>query len=758
MPCALLITVRFYDGRYHGRLSDGRPEWPPSPARVFQALVAGSARGTTIHGDDRRALEWLEDRPPPLIAVPPSREGQFFRHFMPNNDLDTKGGDPARIAEVRTATKTFHPRIFHPAVPFLYLWQFDHGEEHAMRIGNIAKRLYQLGRGIDMAWAVAEVFDAAEAEARLEAHPGAVYRPCQTGGGVPLACPVEGSLRSLIERHARMGSRLRDILLPAPTGKDPTRKKFGGQAFSQPPKPRFAQAPYDSPPERRLFDLRDLSMRTGFHAWPLRESVRLTTKVRDQAATRLREEYEKVGRHDRAACVARVFIGRDATEADKRARIRITPLPSIGVHHADLSIRRILVEIPPDCPLPGADLAWTFAGLGLVDEIDPETGEVGQDVRLVAADDRRMLRHYGIETREPARLWRTVTPVALPCRRAGASLDRTDTRKRPKDPHERLAEEDRAISELCDALRHAGIETPVESARVQREPFRARGDRAEDFAPGSRFARHRLWHVEIAFATPREGPVVIGDGRYLGLGLMAPVKDAWRDRAVFSLPLEPAVAVGDAPDLLRAVRHALMALSHDSEGRVPRLFSGHEPGGAPAGSGGHEHVFLAADDTDGDGRIDRFMVVAPWVCDRSGRARRDGPLFDRVVSDLREVRAGRLGVLALGRPSALVTGDPLVGPARTWESRTPYHPTRHAGRGKDPAPAVVADVITECERRYLPRPEVELCGLVVGPNGGRPTARLRLRFGTAVEGPLILGRDSHRGGGLFATVDADASA
>jgi hypothetical protein len=34
MPGALLVTVRFHDGRYHGS-----GDWPPSPARLFQAAV-----------------------------------------------------------------------------------------------------------------------------------------------------------------------------------------------------------------------------------------------------------------------------------------------------------------------------------------------------------------------------------------------------------------------------------------------------------------------------------------------------------------------------------------------------------------------------------------------------------------------------------------------------------------------------------------------------------------------------------------------
>lgn len=62
MPGSLLIAVRFVDGRYHGREDrfDGADGWPPSPGRLFQALVAGAARGANPHQDDVRALKWLD--------------------------------------------------------------------------------------------------------------------------------------------------------------------------------------------------------------------------------------------------------------------------------------------------------------------------------------------------------------------------------------------------------------------------------------------------------------------------------------------------------------------------------------------------------------------------------------------------------------------------------------------------------------------------------------------------------------------------
>ncbi|GAB4122352.1 MAG: hypothetical protein Kow001_20390 [Acidobacteriota bacterium] len=63
----------------------------------------------------------------------------------------------------------------------------------------------------------------------------------------------------------------------------------------------------------------------------------------------------------------------------------------------------------------------------------------------------------------------------------------------------------------------------METVRVQREPFEHNGARVEPFAEGTRFDKHRLWHVEIEFREPVIGPLVLGDGRFLGLGLMAPV-------------------------------------------------------------------------------------------------------------------------------------------------------------------------------------------------------------------------------------------
>jgi CRISPR-associated protein Csb2 len=743
MSRMLVLHVRFHDGRYHGR-----PEWPPSPARVFQALVAAAAKGSRLLKEDRDALGWLEKLSPPAIAAPAARSGNSFRNYVPNNDLDAVGGDPRRISEIRTP-KLIRPRLFDARTALSYAWQYDEGKVHAERVCDIAEEVYQLGRGVDMAWAWAEIIDGADMDAVLTGYGRALYRPSESSEGMTLGYPQPGSLESLERRFERAAHR---FIASKDTG-------IVQQLFSQAPKARFGSVAYDSSSRRFLFELRQTTRESPFATWPLARISKLVEAVRDIASERMKQALR-----DRADVIDRVFIGREAKAADKAERIRVIPLPSIGSPHVVRSIRRVLVEVPPNCPLSAGDIAWAFSSLDIVDS---DTGEIRGS--LLPSDDASMLGHYGIGggASDSYRVWRTVTPAALPDRVARRRIDPRklweELRQLPRQLRqelkeaklgsERLNEEARAAASVNDALRHAEIRVRAETVRVQREPFDGKGARAETFANGTRFRKERLWHLQVEFAGSVRGPLVIGDGRYLGLGLMAPVLYDRRDILAFRLSREANISTDHSAAFLNAVRRALMALARDMYYRPGRLFSGHEDNGAPARSGRHEHVFLAAEDSDGDGRIDRLVVAAPWACDRTMRSsREDSMRFERVVSQLERVRAGSLGVITLKRPTEPAERDLLIGPARVWENCTPYRPTRHVGRRKDPAPAIVNDMMVECERRGLPRPEVELLKFSAKPNGGHISAHGRLTFAVAVKGPLFLGRDSHEGGGVFSAL------
>lgn len=116
--------------------------------------------------------------------------------------------------------------------------------------------------------------------------------------------------------------------------------------------------------------------------------------------------------------------------------------------------------------------------------------------------------------------------------------------------------------------------------------------------------------------------------------------------------------------------------------------------------------------------------------------------FERLVAG----RDGAFGLVSLVEPGP---GDRLVGPAPAWVSATMYRPTRHPKRNEDPAAFLAADVADECRARGLPAPAgIEITALQEGRCGGL-AASVYLRFAVAVEGPVLLGRDAHQGGGLF---------
>ena len=316
MPQSLLIAVRFHEGRYHGQADRFGDEdgWPPSPGRLFQALVAGAARGATIRVEDRRALEWLERLGPPRIAAPAIRRGRAVRRFVPNNDLDSVGGDPARVGEIRVG-KQWRPCFFDPEVPVLYVWNIGSDVAEGARICSIATRLYQLGRGIDMAWASGQVLDEDEADAALASHPGVLRTP---GGAGMTATPHPGTLASLADRYRRKRERLTTV----GTGRK------SRQLFTQPPKASFVHTGYDAPARSLHFELR--TSERGFAPQALASAAPLLTGLRDAAARRLQDALP-----ENAELFERLIVGRGAGPRDLAQRIRLVPVPSIGTEHTD---------------------------------------------------------------------------------------------------------------------------------------------------------------------------------------------------------------------------------------------------------------------------------------------------------------------------------------------------------------------------------------------------------------------------------------
>lgn len=738
MTRALLISVRFHDGRYHGA-----GNWPPSPARLFQALVAAAALSRSGLDDTKcEALKLLEKLDAPTIAAPAALLGQTgFKLYVPNNDMDASkvGGDLRRIGKIRSATKRIRPRLFDSAVPLLYIWRVDGDDSQARCICEIANGLYQLGRGVDMAWAVGVLADEAKAEERLNGYPGVVYRPSQGGKGLTLDCPGDGSLDSLETRHKANAMRFRHV-------KDGRKVKT---EFANAPKPHFRAVAYNSPATHLLFELqRTTAHGSPFAPWPLKSAAELVQIIRGDASQEGAPQSGAAKKlwdalPDKQGEIGRVFIGRNATEADKAQRIRIIPLPSIGHPHADRGIRRVLVEVPPDCPIRADDIAWAFSGLTIASHgINAGTGEITSDdywmEQLVSASDNSMLAHYGIAEEHSARLWRSVTPLALPEDAKRRRIEPARLREEAKGGEERADEEQKACHAVMQALRHAGLREKVVGLRVQREPFDAKGERAEAFATGTRFSKHQLWHVEIEFAEAVSGPLLLGNGRYGGLGLMSPVQQV---EGVLAFSIVDGLAADAEPlQLARALRRAVMSRVQNEmgarENELPVFFTGHEVDGSTARRGRHAHLAFVPDLAR-----QRLLVIAPHVIEHREPLKDErGHLntLAHALAGLSELRAGRAGKLGLERVEINPDADPLFAASGVWTAATSYVPTRHPKRND--RDCLREDVLREVQRRQLPVP------LAVEEKG----SDLLLRFSVAVSGPVLLGKTMHFGGGLFA--------
>jgi CRISPR-associated protein Csb2 len=722
-----VLRIWLHD-RFHG-MAFGAPEWPPAPARVFQALVAGCARGRRIPDEAARAFRWLEALPPPRIGTPPSRLGSTQSLWVPNNDLDALGGDPSKVSLLRTA-KTLVPRLFDGNVPLLFVWTSDTESEHLPVLAQLADHLYQFGRGVDLAWARGELAQDDEVDRILATYGGTIHVPGDRAGvHRSTLCPTVGSFDSLARRFA--ARRIREVV--------EKRKRL--ELFENAPKPLFVPVRYGRKRSIVVYDLLDARDDRRPFAVSLRLVATLVQSVRDGAAARLREAFP-----DQTADIARILIGRKPDGRDGgpvEDRVRIVPLPSIGHEHADLGVRRLAVELPGGASLSVEDLVWAFDGLA---PSQAGTGEVAPYL-LVRNRESPMVARYA---RGARRFW-SLTPAALPESSHRRRIDPSHLAAEAKAGAERGHEETRACAAVRAALRHAGVLTELVAVRVQREPFHARGSRVEAFAPGTRFPKERLWHIEVAFRHPVEGPLVIGDGRFLGLGVMAPQQEV---EGVHAFAIESGLNSGaDATDVTRALRRAVMSRVQHALGprrTLAAFFSGHSADGAPARSDEGSHLSFAFLP---EGRT--LLVIAPHVVERRSpyAGERDHlALLDEALRDLGVVRAGRAGLLTLRRYEIDRDCHPIFAPRRRWRTVTPYQVTRHQ-KNKSAFEALSADLRAECRRRGLPVAKITPRS-AHGVAGVGLLGEAELEFARAIPGPILLGKSRHFGGGLFVASSA----
>jgi len=652
--------------------------------------------------------------------------------YVPNNDIDSAKGDLTRSSEYKSE-KLVTPQAFDAQIPLRYLW-FDAPGLIPPGLKDIVNALHTLGRGVDAAYA--EFIESHSAQVP-QPQPGIIlWRPgASASRSVNLAVPVKGSFESMEQRYAGFLARLTRV--------------DGIDRFAQPPMTTSGRILYGKVPNRLVFSIRRSDAPDKYYKFAAIQTGAIVSGLQQI----VRDSYS-----NDADLVERLIIGRHATARDLERRVRFIPLPSRGHRHADGKIRRILVEFPPGCPIRPDAVAWALEG----DALPSESALTKQEFTTVDVGSTnqtagKVVPVLSIETTSvdttlqrlaysrPSACWQTVTPavVSLP------SL--VDRQSATAEENVRAQQEVQFHRAVRVAVRQAGYPKPS-SITVQTEPFGGYALPARSYADGTRFHPSRFIHVALRFPEPVAGPVIIGDGRFLGLGLLESVDVVKADKYAFLL--QPATPLANRHTVLRQFRRALMSRCASlSKDRLPTLLTGHGTDGKSARSGQHEHLYFAPR-IGNDENLIGIEVYLPNIIDYSAEKnaidtsaveemRRGAKLLERALTGFDELRFGQtVHVLAAVDPTPL-------GRASSWTSVTPYVSTR-----RPRAPDALKNFVTQDVEKQLvslsrPKPLTVSASNTRLRADGLVTADLRIEFQRDVTGPFLLGRDSHFGGGLM---------
>jgi CRISPR-associated protein Csb2 len=528
MPSHFALSVRFLDPAFHGRRDGGDPEWPPSPLRVFQSLVAAAAargrgEGVTPH---ESALRWLEQQPAPTMLAPVGIAGTGYRLSVPNNAMDVVArawarGNVNNTGDANPAThrtmKTVRPTWLVGGDVVHYLWPLASppADDVCAEVGklcSIASSIVALGWGTDMVVGHGAIVSDAE----VAALSGERWLPSVGGDG--LRVPVRGTLDALVHRHERFLHRLGIDGLTPPT-----------------PLSTFDTIAYRraiDPPQRATaaFSLLKLDA-SGFRAFgTVRRALtvagmtRHAAKVATSAAGWPESKINAfvLGHGEPSANDEHVAVG--------PRRFVYLPLPSIEERGEGKvvagSVRRVLLSsIAEDCD---REVAWARRSLAGQELIDEDTNQPVALLSLLPATDA-VVRRYT----QRAASWATVTPVVLPGHDDPAHYRRrlkrgTTTAEEQKGLLQRL--HDRVDGLLRKAVTQAGF-SQILADHVELEwrkvGFWPGTDLAERYGVPDHLKRFPRFHVRLVWRDANKrtvqvpGPVCLGGGRYYGLGLFA---------------------------------------------------------------------------------------------------------------------------------------------------------------------------------------------------------------------------------------------
>mgnify|MGYP006283732127 CR=1 FL=1 len=494
----LRISATFLDSRFHGRADGGGSEWPPSPLRLMQAIVAANA--DQLGGEDplNGGLSWLEQQPPPIILAPRYEQCTAYSLSVPNNAMDLVGkvwargnyfgGGSSNPAKHRTM-KTVRPIRMLDGDTVHFLWTLNQSvpQEFIDSIIDGARRIIALGWGIDLVTGDAERTNSVALSGLL----GERWSSTPAAAPSTLRIPITGTLKALMNRHDAFIKRMSENgFVPVPP-----LATFNMTGYRRPTDPL-------SPP----FVVFELRHDNGEYCrYSQRRLIHIAGMVRHMAKHAMLNSPPPEVDDD---WVERYVLGHRPENEENHRQFSYLPLPSIGHEHADQLVRRVMITAPLGDERLLEHLARRLAGQQLRPEQHDHFGETGPPT-LVRVQNDNVARAY---TR-PANRWASVTPVILPGH---------DDKKPAKT--RKLIEK---------ALAQSGIEQPCQFEwspySIFRKSFSAhkydRNKSLQGYFRPSYLENKTALHIRLGFEDDLRvpGPLFIGAGRHCGLGLMASI-------------------------------------------------------------------------------------------------------------------------------------------------------------------------------------------------------------------------------------------
>lgn len=491
----LALDLEFLSGVCYAASEHGPSvaEFPPQADRVFSALVAAWAH----RGEDpaeRSALEWLEAQAPPRITASGYHARTSVDVFVPPNDDRTAKEGNLRVLP---SHRRRQPRRFPAAVPFdataRLEWEAEPDDETFARLAAIASDVVYVGHSASLV----------RAYVRREMRSGPTGTPSRRA-------PYAGRLAEL-ERAFRSGerpSRGAVVIAPSPPmpRTEPPRTFFGTDWIVLPGIAASLQG--DDPHERDLVP-------------DARASAFVTKRLRDAIMSTFGHE---------GVDVPEWISGHSPTGAPSEApHLAIVPMLDVG--HPYASGNLLGLGLIPPASIADADSVLIRA---LVKLRTRSGNEVRPQIALQFAQGRWRLALTDDDARpslDPrpyvgapngARRWTTVTPIVL------------DRHLKARGAEQRDQE---IIGIVSCAVQRLGLPEPVTvvvdkngaaAGSVQASPPRGAPSWTQ-WAKTEAFGSRPLTHAVIEFSEPVRGPIVVGAGRYYGLGLCRALDDARHD-------------------------------------------------------------------------------------------------------------------------------------------------------------------------------------------------------------------------------------